>query len=72
MGFQLDPKITIGDLLTVGSIVGGGFLAYFRLKERIVGVEQNVSLLMEWFKAKVLHVEADAESVRSYRSRKTS
>lgn len=42
---RLDLTITLGNLLTIGAIVAGGFLSYQKLKERLITIETQLSPL---------------------------
>lgn len=48
---RLDLAITIGDVLQIAAILGGIFMAYGKLKERLISIEERLGPLWDEYKA---------------------
>jgi hypothetical protein len=42
---HMDMTVTLGNVLTIATIVGGLFVAYGKIKERLVAIETQLPLM---------------------------
>jgi hypothetical protein len=46
---KLDLTITLGNIITIGVMLGGIFIAFQKLKERLVAIEVQMAPIWKWF-----------------------
>lgn len=75
---MIDPTITLGNIIEIGSIIGGGLLVLIKLNNSVVGLKTDVATMQEEIKkigdvliqlavtgTRLTNVEADIREMRA-------